>query len=252
MLKNILKPLPFKDKKGIVITELIEHQSYKFFPLIGYALLIFIFVDYIFMLIPPQFFNPNWELRIMGKIIETVYVTLLGFLLVFFRPQKQFIKQTELRILSWLSRLALLLGIICFIFAPLLISNSLRINNTNQGEMNLHLENQRQQVQQFTLQLDNLSEGQIQSLWAKNHQNSAPNKNISLERQKEQLISKINSVEQTRKQQFQQKLKSTKRSLFKMTLKWIIGTIVAGACFISIWKYTEWARVIQAVKQPGK
>ena len=249
MLKKLNKPSSrHRSKRSIVTDELIEKQSYKFIHLLGYAILVFMALDYFALLIPPQFFNPNWELATMGKIIETVYVTLLGFMLVFFRPQKQPIKPSELRILSLLSRLALFLGVICFLFAPLLISNSLRINNTNQAKINLKLENQRQQVKQFSLQLDNLNDEQIQNIWRRNQQNSAPNARLSPTKQKQQLVSQINSVKQEQNKQLQQKLKTNQRSLFKMTLKWVLGTIVAGVSFVSVWKYTQWVRVIREVK----
>lgn len=249
MLKSIKKPPYHNQAKSIITNESIQKDSYKFVNLLGYAILVFMVIDYVYLLISPQFFNPNWELTTMGKIIETVYVTLLGFMLVFFRPQKQRIKQGELRILSWLSRLALFLGILCFLFAPLLISNSLRINNANQAKINLQLENQNQQLQQFTLQLDNVNEEQIRNIWARNQQNSSPNTNLSAEEQKQQILSKVNSVKQKSTIQLQKKLNSNKHFLFKMTLKWVFGTIIAGTSFLAIWKCTQWSRVVRAVEQ---
>ena len=251
MLPNIKlkKRSPYKYRKSIVTNEAIEKDSYKFVHLLGYTILIFMAIDYVSLLITPKFLNPNWELETIGKIIETVYVTLLGFMLVFFRPKQQSIKRWEFKILSFLSWLTLFLGILCFLFAPLLISDSLRINSTNQTKIKLQLETQKQQFQGFNLQLDNLSNQQLDNLWANIHQTTDSKANVSPAEQKQQVVSKIKQQQQANRKQLQQKLKTNQRSLFKMTIKWFVGAIVAGVSFVSIWKYTQWARAVWTTEQ---
>ena len=250
MLKNILRPVPEKADKRIYTNEITQNQAFKFIHLFGYVIIAFMAIDYAALLFPPQFLNPNWELNTVGRIIESIYVTLLGFMLIFFRPEKQSIKQSELRILSLLSWSALLLGIVCFLFAPLLISNSLRINSTNTTNINFQLTNQRQQVEQIELQLDKLNETQLQNLWLKNQSNSVSNKNVSIAEKKQQLTNQLSSTEQANRQKLQQGLKNKQRSLFKMTFKWVLGAIISGVTFISLWKYTEWVREFsKAAKQ---
>ncbi len=222
--------------------ELTQERTFKLVNLLGYVLLAFMAIDYVAILFPPQLLNPNWELNTIGKIIETVFVTLLGFMLVFFRPEKQSIQQGELRILTCLSWLTLVLGIICFLFAPLLVSNSLRINSTNRNNLSLQLTNQRDRVEQVELRLDGLNDTQLENLWRRNNGGSATNPSISTTEKKEQLTARLNSSEQTNRQQLQQRLRSNQRSLFKMTFKWLLGTIIAGITFISLWRYTDWAR----------
>lgn len=250
MLKNITRSIPKERDIRIFTSELTENQSYKFIHLLGYAILGFMAFDYAALLIPPQLFNPSWELSTIGRIIESVWVTLIGLMLIFLRPDKQSIKRSELRILSLLSWLSLILGIVCFLFAPLLISNSLRINNTNQTQINFQLTNQSEQAEQMTLQLDSFSKTQIQNIWQNMQPNSASISNISLAEKKQQLSEQINSKKQKSKQQLQQQLKGKQRSLFKMTFKWVLGAILAGFCFVSLWKYTEWTReFVRAAKQ---
>ena len=58
-----------------------------------------------------------------------------------------------------------------------------------------------------------------------------------------QLTTQLNSTEQENRQQLQQRLKTNQRSLFKMAFKWVLGTIISGVTFISLWKYTDWVRV---------
>ena len=144
----------------------------------------------------------------------------------------------------------MLLGILCFLFAPLLISNSLRINSTNQTNISIQLTNQRKQAEQMELQLDKLNETQLQNLWLRNQANSATNNQLSAAEKKQQLTEKLNSTEQTSRQQLQQQLKNQQRSLFKITFKWVLGAIISGVTFISLWKYTEWVReFFKAAKQ---
>ena len=249
MLKSILQP-PQNNNRNILTNELTQERTVKLVNLLGYVLLTFMAIDYVALLFPPQLLNPTWELNTIGKIIETVFVTLLGFMLIFFRPEKQAIQQGELRILTWLSWLSLILGIICFLFAPLMINNALRINNTNRTNLSVQLTNQRDRVEQVELQLDGLNDTQLENLWRRNNRDSAPNSGTSTTEKKAQLSAQLTSSEQANRQQLQQRLRNRQRSLLKMTFKWVLGTIVAGVTFVSLWKYTDWARAFfQETKQ---
>ena len=112
-----------------VATEKLERSS-KMLPWIGYFILVLIFLDYVFLLIPPRFLNPTWELNIIGHLVENVWAPLLGFALVFIHRENNF-KELELKILSWLSRLMLLMAIIYFLSAPLILSNTIKIQQKN-------------------------------------------------------------------------------------------------------------------------
>lgn len=242
-INNIIQPSVLQKRKRIFTTnELTQHKAYKFVHLLGYVILAFMAIDYLVLFFPPQFLNPNWEFNTMGRIIESIYVTFLGFMLVFFRPEKQTIKQGELRTLSWLSWLALVFGIFSFLFAPLLISNSLRINNSNKTDLSVQLTNQRQRVEKIELRLDSLNESQLQNLWQRNQADSAVESNISANEQKQQFATQLNSQEQKNRQQLQERLKKGQYSLFKITFKWVLGAIISGITFISLWKYTDWVR----------
>ena len=82
MLKSLIPHKPkskkYRKTKSILTNELIEKQSYTFVALVGYVILGLIFFDYIHLLIPPKFFNPNWEIETIGRIIETIWILLLG------------------------------------------------------------------------------------------------------------------------------------------------------------------------------
>lgn len=245
MLKNIIPNAPHKKirkkTKSILTNELIEHQSYDIVSLVGYVILGFIFFDYLHLLIPPQLLNPNWELETIGKFIETIWILLLGFMLVFFRPQQRSIKNTELKLLSFLSWVTLIIAIVCFLTAPLLISNALRINQNTKTQVNARLANQNEQLEQVFSEINQASDLEINTLLKSNQISSSG----SVEQSRKQLIDTVEQQQQIETQQLKQNLKSKQITLFKTTFKWFAGAIIAGIAFVSIWKYTSWTRTIK-------
>ena len=178
MLKNIipnsLNKLKHREDKNIIVDEFVEQKSYAFVTLVGYLILGLIFFDYLHLLLPPQFFNPIWEIETIGKIIETIWILLLGFMLVFFRTSHKTIKKSELKILSILSWIALAIAICCFLFAPLLMSNALRINQNNRTQVNTQLTNQSTQTEQVLTQINQASNQQINSLFNRSQSFTLP------------------------------------------------------------------------------
>lgn len=245
MLKNIISNAPHKNirrkTKSILTNELIEQQSYSIVSLVGYVILGFLFFDYLHLLIPPQLLNPSWELETIGKFIETIWILLLGFMLVFFRPQQRPIKTTELKLLSFLSWVTLIIAIICFLVAPLLISNALRINQNTKTQINARLANQNEQLEQVFSEINKASDLEINTL-LKNNQIASSS---SVEESRKQLLNTVNQQQKIKTQQLKQSLKNQQLTLFKTTFKWILGAILAGIAFVSIWKYTSWTRTIK-------
>lgn len=245
MLKNIIPNAPHKKArkktKSILTNEFIEDRSYNLVALVGYVILGFIFFDYLNLLIPPQLFNPSWELETIGKFIETIWILLLGFMLVFFRTQQRPIKATELKLLSFLSWLTLAIAIICFLTAPLLISNALRINQNAKTQINTQLTNQNKRVEIVLTEIEEASDTEINTLLS-NSQLALSN---SVRESKQQLINTVKQQQQIETQQLKQSLKNKQSTLFKTTFKWAIGAIIAGITLVSIWKYTSWTRTIK-------
>lgn len=250
MLKNFIPKNPrktassknYKKTKSISTNELIEAKSYDFVVLVGYVILGLIFLDYLNVLIPPQFFNPNWELESIGRIIETTWILLLGFMLVFFRTQQRSIKQQELKLLSFLSWLTLVVAICCFLAMPLLISDALRIHQTNKAQINAQLTSQNKQVEQVFSQIDRASAPEINAL-LKNNQ--LPSSSNSVRDVKKQLVDVIKQKQEIATEQLKQSLKSKQTQLFKTTFKWALGAIISGVAFVTVWRYTSWTRDIR-------
>ena len=246
MLKNII-PNSFNKKKqkkdkSIIVDEFVEQKSYAFVALVGYVILGLIFFDYLHLLFPPQFFNPNWEIQTIGKIIETIWILLLGFMLVFFRTQQRKIKKSELKILSVLSWLTLAIAICCFLSAPLLMSNALRIDQNNKTQINAQLTNQSSQIEQLFTKINQASNQEINSFLS-NRQFAGLSGSDDVLRQ--QLVDIVQQRKQASQARLQQTLKAKQVKLFKSTFKWVIGAIISGIAFVTVWRYTGWARRVK-------
>ena len=229
MTKNIKEYYKYDTKnRGIIPDILFKKQFYKYCHLLGYVILSFTALDYIIILTDLDLSDSIWKLDTLGKIIEKSYISLLGFILIFFRSPEYFIKQSQLRIISRLSKLAFLLGIIYFSFIPLIISNSIEIININKTKINIYL--------------DSLNKNSVDNLSLKNNQNLNFDKFYSNQKQ-EQLNIEIDFSKELSKEKLKEELLKNKNFILKMNFKWLIGTIIAGASFVQIWKYTEWARI---------
>lgn len=230
--------------RTISLDEAVEKQSHKLINLAGYVILALVCLDYLTLLIPPKLFNPAWEIDVIGKAVETVWGPLLGLILVFYRRQQYLLKRSEVRILAWLSRLALVLGIVYLLAAPLLITNTFRIMRTNQAQMTMQLETRNQQQEQFERQLQQANERQLKTFWQK-YQGSSPQvSTMSSEAIRQKILEKIDRENQQNHQRLEQNFATRKLSMTKTTIKWLLGTSIAGISFITIWKYTRWTRAI--------
>lgn len=240
--KSSSKKRKYRKSRTIEIaTAKLEHSS-NMLPIIGYFLLGLIFLDYVFLLIPPHFLNPTWEIQVIGHFVENVWAPLLGFSLVFIRKNNNF-KSLELRLLSWLSRLILLMAIMYFLFAPLLISNTIKIQNKSFSQLKTKLEMQRTQVAQFKTKLGQIPEEQLANyLKQSQSQSSSATTGGASGTLWEQTVSKVEEEHTKSTEQIKKTYKKQKIALFKRNLKWCIGTLLSGAIFLLFWRHTEWAR----------
>ena len=242
MLNSLkLKSKQAKNTESLETLAIQDRDNTKIINLVGYAFSILSLLDLVFLLIHPQFFNPQWEMRTMGKIIETVWAALLGFMLIFYRPQGQTIKLRQLKKLSFLSWLALSIGILYLLMIPLLANNARIIYQNNQKQSLQQIEQQTRQLKQFKQKLNNSSDDRLTELFQPKQSPKIPLESPEKLRNKllKTVLEKQEKIENKLKKQLQ--LKQT--SLIKITLKWTIGAIISGVSFILIWKWTKWIRV---------
>ncbi|MDJ0531691.1 MAG: HpsJ family protein [Xenococcaceae cyanobacterium MO_207.B15] len=247
-LRKDLKFQPKTSTKAKILNAIVEQKSSKIINLVGYTILFLVLLDYAALLISPKFFNPVWGWETAGKLVETVWAPLLGFLFIFYRRDQDLIKPRELTFLSLLSWLALILGTIYLLIAPVLIGNAFRINRSQKAQVTNQISQQKTQVQQYSQKLEQVSKEQLNNL-LQAYQQQAPDIAISSSQQlKENLLTQINQRQQTAQKQLQNNFSQQKINLIKTTFKWLIGAIISGVSFILIWSYTQWARVLHFTK----
>jgi hypothetical protein len=212
-------------------------------PFIGYLLLALTCLDYVFLLIPLNLFNSTWELNTIGGLVENVWAPLLGFLLIFYRPAGTKIKLREIKFLTWLSRLLLLLTVMYFLAVPLIISNTIRIEKSYFSQFNLEVEQQKTKVDVLEKQLNQLGEEELKAFYqqSQSQQTSALSIDSNLPL-RQQLLNQLHHEQEQSFKQVETAYKQQKANLLKKSVKWGIGTIISGILFMFLWKYSRWTR----------
>ena len=219
----------------------VEQKSTYIINLVGYVMLFLVLLDYGFLLASKQVFEPTWAYNTVGNLVENVWGLLLGFLLIFYRRDQDLIKPTEFRLLSFLSWFVLVIGISYFLIIPIIAGNAVRIYRGEQAQMMNQVNVQNSQVQQYSQQLNQASPEQLDNL-LQNYQQTSDIKVTSIQQLKSNLLDQAKQKQAVAKQELLTKFSQQKSSLLKTTVKWSIGAIISGVCFILIWKHTNWTR----------
>ncbi|NJO40993.1 MAG: hypothetical protein HC769_16695 [Cyanobacteria bacterium CRU_2_1] len=211
---------------------------------IGYALLILAAFDFITILIPPNFRNPAWELQIYGELIERVPVPLIGLGLVFLgeRDDRSKWELHLLRVLSWLS---LITAIVFFLMIPLNVFNTIRLDRVSNEQITTQAQQGTQVIQNIRTQLEQVSTPeQMEQLLAALNGGRAPDiqNDEQFQQAKEQLSSFVTQGETALKTQAQTTRSNQRLGLFKTSIKWSLGALIAGVLFGMIWRGTRWTR----------
>lgn len=211
---------------------------------IGYGLLILAFFDVVEIFVPPLFMNPAWEFQTLGQLVERVPVPLLGLALVFLgeRDQRTRFEPLILSILSWL---ALLVGILFFLLVPLGVVNTIRLEARNTEQITQQVEQRQAQIQQVEVAIEQATTvEQMQLLISQFSQGRAPQ--IQNTQQLAEVKQQLSTFLEQGETQLQEQAKSQKKSQFlrllENSVKWNMGALVSAALFISIWRLTGWAR----------
>ena len=224
----------------------IEKRSTKIINLVGYVILSLVLLDYGFLLISSQLFDPTWAYNTAGKLVENVWGLLLGFIHIFYRCDQDIIKPTEsffLKIVSWFT---LLVGIGYFLITPVIVGNGFRIYRSDQAQVISQIDIQKTQVEQYIQQLEGANEQQLNGLLQRYtvEQNSSAISKNSADKIKSKLLVEVRNQQIKAEGQLKTEFNQKKSNLFKTTAKWSIGAIISAMCFVLIWRYTQWARRI--------
>lgn len=222
----------------------IEEESTNIINLVGYIILLMATLDYSFLLISSQLSDPTLAYNTAGKLVENVWGFLLGLSFIFYRRDGDIVELKESWLLKTISWLILLLGISYFSIAPVIVGNGFRLYRNTQAQAIAQLDLQKTQVEQYTQQLQSASTEQLGSLLQKYspEQTTAQIRAGSTEKIKSDLLAQVEQQQLLAQEEITTKFGQQKQELLKTTLKWFIGAIASGTCFILIWRYTKWAR----------
>ena len=230
-------------KGSLYLSDHVEQQTYLLVHLLGYGLLVFSLLDYIYIVIPPRFTDPNWELQTIGAFVDHVAAPLLGLLFVFYRHQG-YIGKGEKNLLGVLSWVSLLVGLVYLLLVPLGIMDTGRIYHANNAQINAQFSQKRQQLQQMKGKLNQATtDEQIEQFFAAlASEGRSPQIKNPLEF-KNRALADISQAERNMQAQADSVRSTQLKALGKNSLKWNLGALVAGVVFIWVWHLTHWARV---------
>ncbi|MGK7901583.1 MAG: HpsJ family protein [Hormoscilla sp.] len=233
-----------KKRQPIWLSEMVLERSESLLHIIGYIFLIFAALDYLIILIPPQFTNPVWEFQTMGQLVERSAIPIIGLVLVFYRPE-QAVDRWELHLLKIISWIGLLIGILYLMMLPLGIRNTFRIHQANNRQLNARISQQSQQLQQRQAQFNQLSEAQLQNLFdSLPRPESGPTIETPAEF-REQVLNQIQSNQENLRTQGEVVRQNQKMNLVKSSVKLNVGALLSGVAFMVIWNLTRWVRIIR-------
>lgn len=218
-----------------------EERSTSLFRVVGYSLLVLALFDVIDILVPPQFMSPVWEFQAIGKLVERVPVPLLGLVLVLY-GEANFRRSWEKLILKFLSRAALLAGILFLLLIPLSIANSLRLKDATDFQINTQVTQQKAQFQQVKQQLSTATAKDIGDVIARLNREGRPPASKNPQEVKSQLLSEIAQAETAIQTKADAERTNRQLALVKSVVKWNLGSLVSGIALIWIWRSTYWAR----------
>jgi hypothetical protein len=218
-----------------------DNRSVYRFRWIGYGLLIFSFIDSIQVFIPPQFTNPAWELQTIGALVERVPVPLLGLTLIFFGEfyDRTGLEKLALRVLSWI---CLVLAILFLLMIPLGVMGTSRIDGGNDQQVNKQVEERMGQLKQLEDQLNQSKPEDIKTLGSQLSNFGITVNAEKPDELKAEILTRIQRVRADVQQQSQQGRSNQRLVLFKNSLKWNLGALIAATLFFVVWRSTDWAR----------
>jgi hypothetical protein len=193
--------------------------------LVGYALLLLMALDIADIFIPFKFADANWEFQVVGNLVERVPVPAIGLLLVLYGENRS-------KLIKLMSTLSLIVGILFLLLIPLGISSTLLINKQNYAQISAQSNQQLANLQRFKKQLNNPKAlKEIEQSLARI--NSLPRRSEDKRPVTRELLSKkITEKESQINFEANALIETTRFSLFKRSIKWNLGALIAGVLFI--------------------
>lgn len=204
----------------------------------GYSLLLLALFDVVAALVPLQLFNPTWEYQTIGALVERVPVTLLGFALSFYNGVQDRSK-LERVFLNLLSFIALLVGILFLLVIPLLVGDSIRVNQQNYARLSAQTAQQTNQLTQLEQRISATSATDLAEEAARLGLETDAATSTNPEALKSRLLNELTTRKQQVEQAREASWQSQRFNLMKTTLKWLLGAFVSGIVLLYTWLITQ-------------
>ncbi len=202
------------------------------FRIAGYALLALSLFDIVDIFIPARFTNAAWEFQIVRNLVERAPVPLLGLVLLLSSAQSSRI----VKVFSWSS---LVVGILFLLLIPLGVSSSLRLAQQNQQQLTTQLNQQTAQLQQVQDVLAKATTAQeINSVLSRLNPQGRPPAINNPEQVKSQLLSQLTQARNRALAQAEASRTNARQVLIRNAVKSLLGALVCGVVFLSIWRRT--------------
>lgn len=201
------------------------------FRLVGYGLLGFALLTLIEIMIPFRWTDPLWELQTLGGLVEQVPLLLLGLMLVLC-GEGRYRSRWGVRLAQLLSWAAIGMGVLFLLLVPLLVQDSVQLQNSLDTRLDVQANQRLSQLEQIETQI---RQGDEQVLEQIANQLNPEETNDSLTLQALQNISleKINEAKVTIRNQIQERQQQRWLSTKKMA-KGLLGAFLTGGLFISL------------------
>jgi hypothetical protein len=212
---------------------------------LGYCLLFLFLLDISVIAIPPKFTDAFWELNLLGQIIERIPLLLLCFPLIFL---EEYIdrKQWEgfvVKIISWS---CIAISIFLFLSIPLTVLDTLRVQDIRHSELIVRSSQQTFPSEKVVERLGQAnSDSEIRNVLGEltPNQKNEVNRIADPQKVKKDVLKKItDSIAENQYQLDIQKRRIT-ISLWKNSVKWLIGELVSALFLLYIWNQSKWARL---------
>jgi hypothetical protein len=212
---------------------------------LGYCLLFFFLLDFVFLIIPPKFTDPAWELNLYGQIIERVPILLFSFPLIFFGEYnyRRRLEKIATKVISWM---AIVMAIFFILGLPLTVANTYRLQSFRQDELVFNVGKQTAPAEQFFDRLKKAeSDTEIRSiLKTLNPQQQISDKDIpDPQVVKKNLLDQIAGSVSESKSQVEMTKRQISIGLWKNSIKWLFAGILSAAFLLYIWRQSKWARM---------
>jgi hypothetical protein len=193
--------------------------------LVGYALLLLTALDIADIFIPFKFVDANWEFQVVGNLVEHVPVPAIGLLFLLYGEKRS-------KLIKLFSVLSLIVGVLFLLLIPLGVSSALRIDKQNNIQISARANQQLTNIQRFKKQLNNPKAlKEIEQSLARI--NSLPRRSEDKQPVTRELLSKkITEKESQINFEANALIETTRFSLFKRSIKWNLGALIAGVLFI--------------------